>query len=243
MANSINNRLPMHFRPTLDPKFLFVLFLIEIGSLVFNSLHLTAPEFQFYTAYNELPAIYEIASQPYSCFANINYCVYEQKQLFFLKALDLVFISIIVLCYGFLFIIILFKWEKSKIRSNIKITWYAAFELSALLTLSLHTLVMIILFERNTINTDQCNKQNRLIRAENIFNYFVLSILEVAYIGFDLVNRQTASHQTSDQELQLKPAPAEHQHLHPSQNDQAVLKPIWDKKDIRTNRHFLKINE
>ena len=56
---------------------------------------------------------------------------------------------------------------------------------------------MIILFERDTVNTDQCNKQIRLIRFENLFNHFVLSILEVAYIVFDLVNRQTSSIHTS----------------------------------------------
>jgi hypothetical protein len=68
---------------------------------------------------------------------------------------------------------------------------------------------MIILFERETANTIQCNRQNRVIRAENIFNYFVLSILEIAYITFDLVNRQTLSVYTPHEEIEYTTQPIE----------------------------------
>ncbi len=224
MFKRIQISLPTDLRHTMDLKFIFVLFFVEVGSLIFNSLHMAASELHVYNAYNELPVIYHVSSKPYTCFSNINYCIYEHKYLLFLKVLDLVFISIIIVCYGSLFIIILRKWENIKIRSNLKITWYAALELLVLFTLALHTLLIIILFERDTVNIDQCNRQNRLVRAENIFNYFVLSILEVSYIGFDLVNRQATSIHTPHQVFEYGAQAGEHLRLPSSENDQRVTR-------------------
>jgi hypothetical protein len=224
MFKRIQISLPKNVRHTMDPKFLFVLFFVEIGSLIFNSFHMAAPELHVYNAYNELPLIHHMPPKVYSCFSNINYCVYEHKQLFFLEILDLVFISIIVLCYGCLFIIILRKWDNIRIRSNLRITWYAGIELLVLFALALHTLLMIVLFERDTENTDQCNRQNRLVRAENIFNYFVLSILEVSYIGFDLVNRQVSSNNTPHEEFEYGAQAVEHRRLPSSENDHRVTR-------------------
>jgi hypothetical protein len=227
MFKRIQISLPANLRDTMDPKFIFVLFFVEVGSLVFNSLHMTASELHVYSAYNELPIIYHIPPKAYSCFSTINYCIYEHKQLRFLKVLDLIFISIIVICYGCLFIIILRKWDNIRIRTNLKITWYAGLEFLILFTLALHTLLIIILFESDTTNTDQCNKPNRLILAENLFNYFVLSILEVAYIGFDLVNRQASPTHTPDQEFEYRTQAAEHRRLPSSENDQRVTR-TWN---------------
>ena len=224
MFKSIRISLPAHIQQTVDPKFLFVLFFIEIGSLVFNSFHMAASELHVYNAYNELPVIYQISSKPYSCFANINYCVYEQKQVLFLKILYLVFISIIILCYATLFTIIVRHWENLKLRSNIKITWYGAVELLVLFTLALRTLLIVILFERDNVNTDRCNQQNRLVRAENIFNYFVLSILELSYIGFDLINRQVTNVDAPNDELEYGGEAAEHLRPPVLESDHHVLR-------------------
>ncbi len=87
----------------MDQKFIFVLFFVEIGSLIFNSIHIAASELHVYNAYNELPIIYHIFEKVYSCFSTMNYCIYEDKQLSFMKVLDLVFISIMVICYCCLF--------------------------------------------------------------------------------------------------------------------------------------------
>lgn len=227
MFKSIKIKLPASRQHTMDPKFIFVLFFVEIGSLIFNSLHMAASELHVYNSYNEIPMVYHISEKPYSCFSNINYCIYEDKQLRFLKVLDLVFISFIVICYGCLFMIILLKWENVKIRSNIKITWYAGLQLLVLLILALHTLLMVILFERDAVNTNNCNRQNRLVRVENVFNYFVLSILEVAYVGFNLVNRQASPVHTPPEDYEYPPEATEHFHLpSSSENDHRVTK-IW----------------
>jgi len=218
MFKSIEISLPGNVRHTMDPKFLFVLFFVEVGSLIFNSLHMASSEVHVYNAYNELPVIYQISSKAYTCFSTVNYCIYENKQLQFLKILDLVFISIIVVCYGCLFVIIIRKWVDIKIHSKFKITWSSGIQLLVLFTLALHTLLMIILFERDNVNTDQCNKQNRLVRVENIYNYFVLSIIEVAYIGFNLVNRQAAPINTQNQEFQYGDQADEHIRLPSSEN-------------------------
>jgi H+/Cl- antiporter ClcA len=227
MFKSIQISLPKSRRHTLDPKFILVLFFVEVGSLIFNSLHLAAPELHVYNAYNEIPVIYHISSKSYSCFSNINYCVYEDKQMRFLKVLDMIFISIILICYGSLFIIILRKWENIRMRSNLRITWYAGLQLLVLFALALHTLLMIILVERNALNANQCNEQNLLIRVENLFNYFVLSILEVAYIGFNLVNRQVLSIHTPQQEFEYGAQAAEHLHLPSPENDHRVSR-TWN---------------
>jgi hypothetical protein len=226
MFKSIHISLPRNLRHTMDPKFIFVLFFVEIGSLIFNSLHMAASELHVYSAYNQLPVIYHISSKPYSCFSPINYCIYEQQQLRFLKALDLIFISTIVICYACLFIVIVRKWESIKIRSNLRITWYVGLQLLVLLILALHTLLMIILLERDTVNTNQCNKENRLVRVENLFNYFVLTILEVAYIGFDLVNQQASSIDTPQQEFEYGSQALEHLRTPSSEKDHRPTR-IW----------------
>ncbi len=188
---------------------------------------MAASELHVYNAYNQLPVMYHMSSRVYSCFSNINYCVYEHKKLRFLKVLDLVFILIIVICYSCLFIIILRKWENIKIRSNLKITWCAGIQLLVLFTLALHTLLIVILFERDIVNTDQCDKQNRLVRAENLFNYFVISILEVTYIGFDLVNRQVSSIHTLDEDFEYEAQATGHLRLPSSENDHRIIK-TWN---------------
>jgi hypothetical protein len=181
------NSLPTVPQKTMDPKFIVVLFCVEAGALVFNSLHVQAPEIHIYNAYNQIPIIYNISSQIYSCFTTINHCIYEHKHLHFLKVIHIIFISIIVLCYLFLFIIILRKWENTKVRSDLGITWYGGIQLLVLLTLALHTLLMVILYERDHLNIYKCNKESRLVRGENLFTYVVLSMLEVAYIGFGYI--------------------------------------------------------
>ncbi|CAF3569485.1 unnamed protein product [Rotaria socialis] len=227
MLKSIQTSLPTNLRNTMDPKFIFVLFFVEVGSLIFNSLHIAASELHVHNAYNQLPVIYHISANSYSCFSSINYCIYEQKQLRFLKFLDLMFISIIVICYGCLFTIIICQWGNIKIRPNLKITWYSALELFVLLVLALHTLLMIILFERDTANTNQCNKQNGLVRVENLFNYFVLSILEVAYICFDLVNRQMSSIPIPHPDFEYGAQTAERIRLPSSENNHHVIR-TWN---------------
>lgn len=181
-------------RKTMDPKFIVVLFCVEAGALVFNSIHMKAPEIHLYNAYDEIPLMINISKQLYSCFHRVNYCIYEHEQLRFLKMVHLIFVFIIVLCYLSLFIIILRKWENNRVQSDLGITWYAAIQLSVLLTLALHTLIMVILYERDYIHIKQCNRESRLVRVENLFTYVVLSILEIAYIGFDILNRQATIH-------------------------------------------------
>ncbi|CAF1608182.1 unnamed protein product [Rotaria magnacalcarata] len=188
------NSLPSVPQKTMDPKFIVVLFCVETGALVFNSLHVRAAEVHLYNAYNQIPILHNISSKFYSCFTTVNHCIYEHEDLRFLKLIHLIFISIIVLCYFFLFFIILCKLENTKIRINLGITWYGAIQLLVLLTLALHTLIMVILYERDHLNIYKCNKESRLVRGENLFTYVVLSMLEVAYIGFDILNRQASIH-------------------------------------------------
>lgn len=179
---------------TMDPKFIVVLFCVEAGALVFNSIHANAPEIHIYNSYNQKPISFNHSSQTYFCFQTVNHCIYEHQQLHFLKVIHLIFISILVSCYLTLFIIILRKWENTKVRSDLGVTWYAAIQLLVLLTLALHTLLMVIIYERDYINIKNCNEDSRLIRGENLFTYMVLSMLEVAYIGFDILNRQVSIH-------------------------------------------------
>lgn len=186
--------LPTIPQKTMDPKFIVVLFCVEAGALFFNSLHVSAPEIHLYNAYNQLPLTHNISTHTYMCFATVNHCIYEHEQLRLLKVTHLVFISIIVMCYLSLFIIILRKWENSKVRTDLGITWYGATQLLVLLTLALHTLLMVILYERDYLNIYKCSRESRLVRAENLFTYVVLSMLEVAYIGFDILNRQASIH-------------------------------------------------
>jgi len=201
--------LPCISQKTMDPKFIVVLFCVEAGALVFNSLHVIAPEIHLYNAYNRIPLTYNISSQIYSCFATVNHCIYEHKQLRFLKIIHLIFISIIVLCYLFLFIIIRRKWENTKVQNDLGITWYGALQLVALLTLALHTLLMVILYERDYLNINTCSRESRLVRVENLFTYVVLSMLEVAYIGFDILNRQASIH-ALHQNFEYRARAAEH---------------------------------
>ena len=222
MFKNIQLSLPVHVRHTMDPKFIFVLFFVEVGSLIFNILHIAASELHVYSAYSQIPVVYDIPPKAYSCFSSINYCIYEHRELRFLKGLDLVFISIIIICYGCLFTIILREWENIKIRADVKITWYGALELFILLTLALHALLMIVLIERDTANTDQCNKQNRLLRAENLFNNFVLTILEISYVAFDLVNRQASPVEIPELDYGYETTAAERLRLPSSENDYRV---------------------
>ena len=200
---------------TMDPKFIVVLFCVEAGALVFNSIHVRASEMHIYNAYNQIPVIFNISSQIYSCFTKVNYCIYEHKHLRFLKVTHLIFIVIIVLCYFFLFFIILRKWENWKVRNDLGITWYGGIQLLVLLTLALHTLLMVILYERDHLNIYKCNKESRLVRGENLFTYVVLSMLEVAYIGFDILNRQASIH-ALHQNFENRARAAEH--LTPSED-------------------------
>jgi hypothetical protein len=199
------NSLPTIPQKTMDPKFIVVLFCVEAGALVFNSIHVRASEMHIYNAYNQIPITYNI----YSCFTTVNHCIYEHKHLRFLKVTHLVFISIIVMCYLFLFIIILRKWENTKVRNDLGITWYGGIQLLVLLTLALHTLLMVILYERDHLNIYKCNKESRLVRGENLFTYVVLSMLEVAYIGFDILNRQASIH-ALHQNFEYRARAAEH---------------------------------
>ena len=212
-------RRPTIPQKTMDPKFIVVLFCVEAGALVFNSLHVNAPEIHLYNSYNEIPIEYNISSKNYSCFLTVNHCIYEHKHLLSLKIIHLVFIAIIVMCYLILFMIILFKWENTTVRKDLGITWYGAIQLLDLLTLSLHTLLMVILYERDYLNIYKCNKESRLVRGESLFTYVVLSILEVAYIGFDILNRQASIH-ALHQTLESRARAAEH--LTPSEDSHAV---------------------
>ena len=196
-------------RKTMDPKFIVVLFCVEVGALVFNSIHVIASEIHMYNSYNQKPTIFNISSEIYSCFSTINYCIYEHEQLRFLKIIHLIFVSIIVICYLCLFTLILRKLENLKVRNDLGITWYGAIQLLVLLTLALHTLVMVILYERDYINIKQCNKESRLVRGENLFTYVVLSMLEIAYIGFDILNRQASVH-ALHQDFEYRARQAEH---------------------------------
>jgi len=209
------NSLPTIPQKTMDPKFIVVLFCVEAGALVFNSLHVRAPEIHIYNAYNQIPINYNISSQIYSCFITVNHCIYEHKHLSFLKIIHVIFISIIVICYLFLFTIIHRKWENAKVRNDLGITWYGGIQLLVLLTLALHTLLMVILYERDHLNIYKCNKESRLVRGENLFTYVVLSMLEVAYIGFDILNRQASIH-ALHQNFEYRARAAEH--LTPSED-------------------------
>ena len=176
----------------MDATFICVLFCIELASLIFKSIHTATSELHVYSAYNQLPVVYHESSKAYSCFASLNYCVYGSRELRWLKILDLFFILTIVVCYGCLVVILNRQRENTRIRSDSTITWYTVLQLITLFALALHTLLIIIFFERDTLKTDRCNKQSRLIRIENLFNHFALSILEVAYLTIDLVNRQSS---------------------------------------------------
>jgi hypothetical protein len=211
--------LPTIPQKTMDPKFIVVLFCVEAGALVFNSLHVNAPEIHLYNSYNQIPIEYNISSKIYTCFSTVNHCIYEHKHLLSLKIVHLVFIAIIVMCYLILFIIIFCKWENTTVRKDLGITWYGAIQLLDLLTLSLHTLLMVILYERDYLNIYKCNKESRLVRGESLFTYVVLSLLEVAYIGFDILNRQASIH-ALHQTLECRARAAEH--LTPSEDSHAV---------------------
>ena len=211
--------LPTIPQKTMDPKFIVVLFCVEAGALVFNSIHVQAHEIHLYNAYNQIPITHNISSQLHFCFTSVNHCIYEHRHLRFLKIAHLIFIVIIVLCYLFLFMLILRKWENTKIRSDLGITWYGAIQLLVLLTLALHTLLMVILYERDHLNIFKCNKESRLVRGENLFTYVVLSMLEVAYIGFDILNRQASIH-ALHQNFEFRARAAEH--LTPSEDDNLV---------------------
>ncbi|UJR09876.1 hypothetical protein I4U23_014098 [Adineta vaga] len=214
--------LPTIPQKTMDPKFIVVLFCVEAGALFFNSLHVSASEIHLYNAYNQHPISYNISSQIYSCFTTVNHCIYEHAQLRFLKVTHFIFISIIVMCYLSLFIIILRKWENTKVRNDLGITWYGAMQLLVLLTLALHTLLMVILYERDYLNIYKCSRESRLVRVENLFTYVVLSMLEVAYIGFDILNRQASIH-ALHQNFEYRARAAEH--LTPSDDFHAINLP------------------
>ena len=193
----------------MDPKFIVVLFCVEAGALVFNSIHVKAAEIHIYNSYDEEPRRVNVSSTLYFCFQTINHCIYEHVQLRFLKTIHLSFVLIIVICYFALFTIILRRWETRRVRHDLGITWYGAIQLSVLLTLALHTLLMVILYERDYINIKQCNKESRLVRGENLFTYVVLSMLEIAYIGFDILNRQATIHAVH-QDFEHRARQAEH---------------------------------
>jgi hypothetical protein len=207
--------LPTIPQKTMDPKFIVVLFCVEAGALVFNSFHVQAPPIDLHNAYNQIPITHNISSQVYWCFTAVNHCIYEHEHLRFLKVTHLIFIVNIVICYFVLFVLILNQWENVKIRSDLGITWYGALQLVVLLTLALHTLLMVILYERDHLNIYQCNRESRLVRGENLFTYVVLSILEVAYIGFDILNRQASIH-ALHQNFEYRARAAEH--LTPSED-------------------------
>ncbi|CAF0952439.1 unnamed protein product [Rotaria sordida] len=230
--------LPTVPQKTIDPKFIVVLFCVEAGALFFNSLHVTSPEVHLYNTYNQIPIIYNISSQIYSCFTTVNHCIYEHHDLRFLKLIHLIFISTIVMCYLSLFIIILSKWENTKIRNDLGITWYGAIQLLVLLTLSLHTLIMVIIYERDHINISKCNKESRLVRVENLFTYVVLSMLEVAYIGFDILNRQASIH-ALHQNFEYRARVAEH--LAPSEDFNYVN--IIHRPHHSSNESFETVNQ
>ncbi|CAF2553549.1 unnamed protein product [Rotaria sp. Silwood2] len=147
-----DHNMPTISQKTMDTKFIVVLFCVETGAWVFNSIHVKAPEIHIYNSYNQKPILYNQSSQIYLCFLTINHCIYEHKQLRFLKVIHLIFVSIIAVCYFSLFIIMLL-----------------------LLTLALHTLLMVIIYERDYINIKHCNENSRLIRGENLFTYVVLT--------------------------------------------------------------------
>ena len=231
--------LPTVPQKTMDPKFIVVLFCVETGALFFNSLHIIAPEIYLYNAYNQMPIIYNISSELYSCFSKVNHCIFEHKHLRFLKLIHLIFISIIVICYFCLFMIILRQWENSTVRKNLGITWYGAIQLLVLLTLALHTLLMVILYERDHLNIKECNKESRLVRGENLFTYAVLSMLEVAYIGFDILNRQASIH-ALHQTFEFRARAAEH--LTPSEDD-SVPSIIVNARDYSSTNSFETVNQ
>jgi hypothetical protein len=239
MLKHSQNSLPTIPQKTMDPKFIVVLFCVEAGALVFNSLHVQAPEIHIYNAYNQIPIIYNISSQIYSCFTIINHCIYEHKHLRFLKVIHIIFISIIVICYLFLFIIILRKWENTKVRNDLGITWYGGIQLLVLLTLALHTLLMVILYERDHLNIYKCNKESRLVRGENLFTYVVLSMLEVAYIGFDILNRQASIH-ALHQNFEYRARAAEH--LTPSE-DYNIVNAVTHRRHYSPTESFETVNQ
>jgi len=117
------HHLPTIPQKTMDPKFIVVLFCVEFGALVFNSIHANAPEMHIYNSYDRQPTKLNISSQIYFCFKQINHCIYEHNQLRFLKIIHLAFITLIVLCYLLLFIIILGKWGTKRVRNDLGITW------------------------------------------------------------------------------------------------------------------------
>lgn len=232
------NSLPTIPQKTMDPKFIVVLFCVEAGALVFNSMHVQAPEIHLYNAYNQIPKFFNISSQIHSCFLTVNHCIYEHRHLRFLKIIHLVFIAVIVLCYFLLFLIILRQWENIKVRNDLGITWYGAIQLLVLLTLALHTLLMVILYERDHLNIYKCNKESRLVRGENLFTYVVLSMLEVAYIGFDILNRQASIH-ALHQNFEYRARAAEH--LTPSEDYNLVN--IIHRRNLTPAESFETVNQ
>ncbi|CAF4383712.1 unnamed protein product [Rotaria sp. Silwood2] len=76
------------------------------------------------------------------------------------------------------FIVVLFCVETGAWGFNsIHFIYYyaSAIKLLVLLTLALHTLLMVIIYERDYINIKHCNENSRLIRGENLFTYVVLT--------------------------------------------------------------------
>jgi hypothetical protein len=227
--------LPVIPQKTMDPKFIVVLVCVEFGALIFDSIHVKTPEIHIYNSYNQEPTIYNLSSGIYSCFSTINHCIYEHSQLRFLKIVHLVFTSIIVLCYFSLFTIIFRKWENSKIRNDLGITWYGAIQLLVLLTLTLNTLLTVILYERDYLHINQCNKESHLVRVENLFKYVVLNLLEITYIGFDILNRQASIHAVH-QDFEYRARQADHVVLSEDYN-------LIPKRNLSPTESFQTVNQ
>lgn len=176
----------------MDPKIVFMLFLIEIAALVFTTLHLLAPEISLYNAYNQEPTDCSrtLTSQRLYCFTDVNHCVYnEHLRLQPLHVLHMVFICFTVFSYICILIILLFHCESHKIPGGkyCGCTFYRFFQMIIILSLCLNSLLLGITYWQDGIQIHQCSQVSRLVRIENMVTYIIVNILEVVYNTIDIL--------------------------------------------------------
>jgi hypothetical protein len=176
----------------MDPKIVFMLFVVEVSALIFTLSHLRAPEIQLHNAYNQGPVIYSKSRPPqlYYCFAHVNQCVYnEHLHLFPLHILHLIFISITIFCYICVLIILNYGWEEYKMPSDrcYGIKFYRMFQMIIILCLFANTIFLGMSYWQDDLQIHACNEVGRLVRIENMVTYIIINVLETVYNIVDML--------------------------------------------------------
>ena len=182
----------------MDPKIVFMLFVIEVSALVFTIFHLRAPEIQLFNAYNQDPMMYSkpLPPQRYFRFAHVHQCVYnEHLHLFPLHILHLIFISITIFCYICVLIILKCGWEESKMPSDqcYGIKFYRMFQMIIILCLFANSIFLGMSYWQDDLQIHACNEVSRLVRIENMVTYIIINVLETVYNIVDMLAHKAHS--------------------------------------------------